>query len=64
MKKVKQIPANPTVHYDSLKLVHPNAAAIDVGSRMHWVAVGQNLDTDVKTFGVFTKDHNAMIDFF
>lgn len=64
MKKTSQISQNSTVQYDSLKLVHPNAAAIDVASRLHWAAVGQNLDTDVKTFGVFTKDHNAMIDFF
>jgi transposase len=64
MKKASQIKKKPVAGYDSLKLVNPNAAAIDVGSRTHWVAVGQNLDSDVKTFGVFTKDHNAMIEFF
>jgi hypothetical protein len=26
----------------SLEVVNPNAAGIDIGSRSHWVAVGQN----------------------
>lgn len=43
-----------------IDLVNPNAAGIDVGSRSHWVAVGQNHD-DVKEFGVYTEDHRNMI---
>lgn len=62
MEKVKQ--KQTAANYDSMKLVHPNAAAIDVGSKTHWAAVGQKLESDVKTFGVFTKDHNEMIAFF
>lgn len=39
----------------SLEVVHPNAAGIDIGSRSHWVAVGQNAE-DVKEFGVYSHD--------
>ena len=63
-KNVKQPQKLSTLKVESLKLIHPNAAGIDVGSRTHWVAVGQDLVSDVRTFGVFTKDHIAMIDFF
>lgn len=40
----------------SLEVVNPNAAGIDIGSRSHWVAVGQNAQ-DVKEFGVYSEDH-------
>jgi len=40
----------------SLEVVNPNAAGIDVGSRSHWVAVGQDAQ-DVKEFGVYSEDH-------
>lgn len=43
----------------SLEVVNPNAAGIDVGSRSHWVAVGQNAQ-DVKEFGVYTEDHKQL----
>lgn len=43
----------------SLEVVHANAAGIDIGSRSHWVAVGQHAQ-DVKEFGVYTEDHEAM----
>lgn len=43
----------------SLDVVHPNAAGIDIGSRSHWVAVGQNAE-DVKEFGVYSQDQLAM----
>lgn len=39
----------------SLKVIHPNAAGIDVGSREHFVAIGQGLQ-DVKSFGVYAED--------
>lgn len=39
----------------SLEVVNPNAAGIDIGSRSHWVAVGQNAE-DVKDFGVYSQD--------
>ena len=43
----------------SLEVVHPNAAGIDIGSRSHWVAVGQNAE-DVKEFGVYSQDQFEM----
>jgi hypothetical protein len=39
----------------SLEVVNPNAAGVDIGSRSHWVAVGQNAE-DVKEFGVYSQD--------
>lgn len=44
----------------SMKVVNPKAAGIDVGSRSHWVSVGQN-DTDVREFGVFQEDLLEMV---
>jgi transposase len=43
----------------SLEVVNPNAAGIDIGSRSHWVAVGQNAE-DVREFGVYSEDQIAM----
>lgn len=45
----------------SFEVVNPHAAGIDVGSRSHWVAVGQN-DQDVREFGVYNEDLFAMAD--
>lgn len=45
----------------SLEVVNPNAAGIDIGSRSHWVAVGQNAE-DVREFGVYSDDQMAMSD--
>ena len=44
-----------------MEVVNPHAAGIDVGSRSHWVAVGQ-LEQDVREFGVFNQDLFAMAD--
>ncbi len=43
----------------SLEVINPNAAGIDIGSRSHWVAVGQNAQ-DVKEFGVYSQDHQEL----
>ena len=45
----------------SLEIVNPHSAGIDVGSRFHMVAVGQGAQ-DVKKFGVFTQDHQILIE--
>lgn len=37
-----------------LDVVNTNAAGIDIGSRSHWVAVGQT-DADIKEFGATMK---------
>lgn len=38
-----------------MEIINPNAAGIDIGSRSHFVAVGQGLE-DVKEFGVYAED--------
>ena len=38
-----------------MEIINSNAAGIDVGSRSHYVAVGQSLE-DVKEFGVYAED--------
>jgi transposase len=43
----------------SLEVVNPNAAGIDIGSRSHWVSVGQNAQ-DVKEFGVYSQDQQEL----
>ena len=42
-----------------LDIINPYAAGIDVGSRSHYVAVGQSLE-DVKEFGVYAEDLTAL----
>lgn len=44
----------------SLQVVNLHAAGIDVGSRSHVVAVDQNKE-NVRSFGVYTKDHGHLI---
>ena len=39
----------------SMSVMNPHAAGIDVGSRSHWVAIGQGAG-DFKEFGVFNED--------
>ncbi|MCU0351636.1 MAG: IS110 family transposase [Flavobacterium sp.] len=50
MKDQKQI---------SMEIVNPKAAGIDIGSRSHFVAVGQK-ETDVREFGVYNEDLKAI----
>jgi transposase len=47
----------------SLEVVNPNAAGIDVGSRSHWAAIGQDAQ-DVREFGVYSEDHQALSEWF
>lgn len=42
-----------------MEIINPHAAGIDIGSRSHFVAVGQALD-DVKEFGVYAEDLSAI----
>jgi transposase len=44
----------------SMEIVNPYAAGIDVGSRSHYAAVGQNKE-DVKKFGVYNEDLQAIV---
>ncbi|WP_128762864.1 IS110 family transposase [Leeuwenhoekiella aestuarii] len=45
-----------------LPMINPKAAGIDIGSRMHVVAVDQNTD-NVRSFGVYTKVHHDIISY-
>ena len=42
-----------------LEVINPRCAGIDVGSRSHFVAIGQDL-SDVKEFGVYADDLTAI----
>jgi hypothetical protein len=42
---------------DKLQVVHPNAAALDIGARFHVVAIPPNRDPQpVRRFDTFTGD--------
>lgn len=46
-----------------LKICHPDAAGIDIGSEEHWVAVPRERDDkSVRSFGTFTTDLYALAD--
>ena len=44
----------------AMEVVNAKAAGIDIGSRMHMVAVDQNIE-NVREFGVYTSDHEQLI---
>jgi transposase len=46
-----------------MEVANPHAAGVDVGSRSHWVAVGQQ-EQDIREFGVFNHDLFEMADWF
>jgi transposase len=43
----------------NLEVVNPDAAGIDVGSKSHWVAIGQDAE-DIREFGVYSEDHQEL----
>ena len=45
----------------ALDVVNKNAAGIDIGSRSHWVAVGQS-DSEIKEFGVYNENLYQLAD--
>ena len=48
---------------EPLKILHPNCAGIDIGSREHWVAVDpESGDDPVRCFTAFSDDLYAMAD--
>jgi transposase len=48
-----------------LSTIHPAAAAIDIGAKMHVAAVGPDRDTEpVRTFQTFTGDLHRLADWF
>lgn len=54
---------NKSLSLESLTLVHPNAAGLDIGSREIWAAVRPDLDGEtVRCFATFTPDLEALAD--
>ena len=53
---------NKTTKSIKMTIVNPNAAGIDVGSRSHFVAIGQGLE-DVREFGVFSEDLKDLVNY-
>ncbi len=45
----------------SMEIINPHAAGIDIGSRSHWVSIGQK-EKDTLEFGVFNDDLKAIAD--
>ena len=51
--------------HSRMAMVHPNAAAIDIGATMHMAAVGADRTSDpVRSFGTFTEDLRRLADWF
>lgn len=48
--------------YDKMKVINPQCAGIDVGSRSHFVGLGHAKE-DVREFGVYSSDHDQIIEF-
>jgi len=58
MRKTKRV-----ITLDSLAVVHPNAAGLDIGAREIWACVPSGHDVDtVKRFNTFTPDLHALAD--
>lgn len=47
----------------TMEIVNPNAAGVDIGSRSHWVAIGQG-ENDFREFGVFNEDLYKVVEWF
>lgn len=47
---------------EEMQIINPHAGGIDVGSKSHFVAVGQNVDA-LKEFGVYSSDHEKIISY-
>ncbi|MGH8192518.1 MAG: IS110 family transposase [Rhodanobacteraceae bacterium] len=48
---------------EALRVVHPDCAGIDIGSREHWVAIDPARGAEpVRRFGAFTDELEALAD--
>ena len=67
MRKKLQNPSKKKtkIKLNSLSLIQPDAAGIDIAHREHWCAVPSNRsDKPVRRFGTFTEDLEKMADWF
>ena len=64
MRKAKtKVKLKPGKNQAALRITHPNAAGIDIGSASHYVAVPPDRDDEpVREFPCFTADLNEMAD--
>src|SRR4029077_17329028 len=59
--KAKRVQKASNSELENLPILNRDAAAIDIGSGQHWVAVPPGRDTEsVRSFGAFTIDLHAM----
>ena len=59
----KQQKKKTKINLDSLPLIEPNAAGIDIAHREHWCAVpADRCEKSVRSFGTFTEDLEKMAD--
>jgi transposase len=59
-KQKKKIVIDP-----AWELINPNAAGLDIGSREHWACVpARSAEKNVRPFGTFTVDLEALADWF
>ena len=59
------VQVKPSRRQRDMSPVHPNAAAIDIGAKMHVAAVGPDRDPEpVRTFNTFTDDLHRLADWF
>lgn len=59
------VQVKPSRRQRDMSPVHPNAAAIDIGAKMHVAAVGPDRDPEpVRTFNTFTADLHRLADWF
>ncbi len=59
--KAKRVQKASNPELENLPILNRDAAAIDIGSEQHWVAVPPGGDTEsVRSFGAFTIDLHAM----
>jgi len=49
--------------FENMPIINTQAAGIDIGSKSHFVAVGQDPHKDVREFGVYSLDHENMIEY-
>ncbi len=46
---------------EGFDMINPDAAGIDIGSKIHYVCVPEGRDNErIKSFGCFTEDINKM----
>ena len=49
----------------TMPMIHPNAAAIDIGATMHTAAVrADRMPEPIRSFGTFTTDLHRLVDWF